>query len=60
MSIDVLQSTSIPAGTWNIDASHSEMGFTARHLMSKVRGRFEKFEGQIVTGEPRRPPPAST
>ncbi len=51
MSIDVLQSTSIPAGTWNIDASHSEMGFTARHLMSKVRGRFEKFEGQIVTGD---------
>ena len=51
MSIDVLQSTSIPAGTWNIDASHSEVGFTARHLMSKVRGRFEKFEGQIVTGD---------
>ena len=51
MSIDVLQSTSIPAGTWNIDASHSEMGFTARHLMSKVRGRFERFEGQIVTGD---------
>ncbi len=51
MSIDVLQSTSIPAGTWKIDASHSEMGFTARHLMSKVRGRFERFEGQIVTGD---------
>lgn len=51
MSIDVLQTTNIPAGTWNIDPSHSEMGFTARHLMSKVRGRFEKFEGKIVTGE---------
>ena len=51
MSIDVLQSTNIPAGTWNIDASHSEIGFTARHLMSKVRGLFEKFEGQIVTGD---------
>ena len=50
MSIDVL-STDIPAGTWNIDPSHSEVGFTARHLMSKVRGQFEKFEGQIVTGE---------
>ncbi len=50
MSIDALQSTSVPAGTWTIDASHSEMGFTARHLMSKVRGRFERFEGQIVTG----------
>jgi polyisoprenoid-binding protein YceI len=45
MSIDV------PTGTWNIDPSHSEVGFTARHLMSKVRGQFEKFEGQIVTGD---------
>jgi polyisoprenoid-binding protein YceI len=50
MSTDVLQST-IPAGTWAIDPSHTEIGFTARHLMSKVRGRFEKFEGQIVTGD---------
>ena len=50
MSIDVL-STTIPAGTWTIDPGHSEVGFTARHLMSKVRGLFEKFEGQIVTGD---------
>jgi polyisoprenoid-binding protein YceI len=45
------QSTVIPTGTWVIDPSHSEVGFTARHLMSKVRGLFEKFEGTIVTGE---------
>jgi len=51
MSIDVLQRTNVPAGTWSIDPSHSEVGFTARHLMSKVRGQFEKFEGQIVTGD---------
>ncbi len=51
MSIDVLQETRIPAGTWTIDPSHSEVGFTARHLMSKVRGLFEKFEGTIVTGD---------
>ena len=51
MSTDVLQRTNIPAGTWSIDPSHSEIGFTARHLMSKVRGSFEKFEGTIVTGE---------
>jgi len=43
--------TAIPTGTWNIDPSHSEVGFNARHLMSKVRGLFEKFEGTIVTGE---------
>jgi polyisoprenoid-binding protein YceI len=44
-------STSVPTGIWNIDPGHSEIGFTARHLMSKVRGRFEKFEGRIVTGD---------
>jgi polyisoprenoid-binding protein YceI len=49
MSTDTL-TTQIPAGTWQIDASHSEVGFVARHLMSKVRGLFEKFEGTIVTG----------
>jgi polyisoprenoid-binding protein YceI len=51
MSIDVQQTTGIPTGTWTIDPSHSEVGFTARHLMSKVRGLFETFEGTIVTGE---------
>ncbi|TQM45566.1 YceI family protein [Pseudonocardia cypriaca] len=47
--------TSIPgylAGTWDIDASHSDVSFTVRHMMvSKVRGRFGKFSGEIVTGE---------
>ena len=51
MSIDVLSTTETPTGTWTIDPSHTEIGFTARHLMSKVRGRFEKFEGHLVTGE---------
>jgi polyisoprenoid-binding protein YceI len=51
MSIDVLQQTSVPAGTWTIDPTHSEVGFVARHLMTKVRGVFESFEGTIVTGE---------
>jgi polyisoprenoid-binding protein YceI len=42
----------IPAGTWTIDASHSEVGFTVRHLMvAKVRGTFEKFSGTITIGE---------
>jgi polyisoprenoid-binding protein YceI len=37
-------------GTWDIDPVHSHIGFVARHLMvSKVRGNFTKFEGQIVT-----------
>jgi polyisoprenoid-binding protein YceI len=47
--------TDIPgfvAGTWAIDPVHSEIAFSVRHLMvSKVRGRFETFEGEIVTGD---------
>jgi polyisoprenoid-binding protein YceI len=47
--------TGIPgyvAGTWNIDPIHSEVGFSVRHMMvSKVRGRFTNFSGQIVTAE---------
>lgn len=39
-------------GTWSIDPVHSEVGFAVRHAMvAKVRGRFTKFEGTIVTGE---------
>lgn len=41
--------TGLIAGTWSIDASHSEVGFTVRHLMSKVRGSFTDFSGEIVT-----------
>ena len=38
------------AGTWVTDPTHSEVGFSIRHLMlSKVRGRFGGFEGTLVT-----------
>jgi polyisoprenoid-binding protein YceI len=38
------------AATWNIDPVHSEVGFSVRHMMvSKVRGRFTTFSGQLVT-----------
>ena len=40
------------AGTWTIDTLHSEVGFSVRHMMvSKVRGKFTKFDGELVTGE---------
>jgi polyisoprenoid-binding protein YceI len=47
--------TQIPnylAGTWDIDPVHSDVSFTVRHMMvSKVRGHFGTFGGEIVTGE---------
>jgi polyisoprenoid-binding protein YceI len=47
-------STLVPgltAGTWNIDPAHSEVTFAIRHLMSKVRGSFTAFSGQVVISE---------
>ncbi|MBY6539416.1 YceI family protein [Rhodococcus sp. BP-349] len=42
----------LTAGTWAIDATHSTVGFTVRHLMvSKVRGRFQTFTGTITVDE---------
>ena len=39
-------------GTWDIDASHSTVGFSVRHMMvSKVRGYFREFTGELVTAE---------
>jgi len=47
--------TNVPgyvAGVWDIDPVHSDVSFTVRHMMvSKVRGRFAGFTGEIVTGD---------
>lgn len=47
--------TTIPGyvvGTWDIDPVHSDVAFVVRHMMvSKVRGRFEKVAGELVTAE---------
>jgi polyisoprenoid-binding protein YceI len=40
------------AGTWVIDPSHSRLGFETRHaVITKVRGHFADFAGNIVIGE---------
>ena len=40
-------------GIWNVDASHSEVGFIARHLMvSKVRGQFNDFAAVVTVAQP--------
>jgi polyisoprenoid-binding protein YceI len=52
MTAETVEIPGYIAGTWDIDPVHSHVGFVARHLMvSKVRGNFGKFEGQIVTAE---------
>ena len=43
--------TAVSTGTWTLDPTHTEIGFTVRHLMSKVRGKFDTFEGTVVTSD---------
>ena len=39
-------------GRWTLDTNHSSVGFTIRHLgVSKVRGRFTRFDADVVIGE---------
>jgi polyisoprenoid-binding protein YceI len=40
-----------PAGTYAFDPAHTTIGFVARHMLSKVRGRFTEYDGQVVIGE---------
>jgi polyisoprenoid-binding protein YceI len=38
--------------SWQIDLSHSHIQFSVRHMMiSKVRGRFEQFSGNVELDE---------
>ncbi|GIG58036.1 polyisoprenoid-binding protein [Longispora fulva] len=40
------------AGTFALDVAHSRVGFVARHMMvSKVRGSFGEFAGEVVVAE---------
>lgn len=52
MTTQTVQIPGYIAGTWAIDPVHSDVSFVVRHLgISKVRGHFDRFEGQIVTAE---------
>jgi polyisoprenoid-binding protein YceI len=52
MSTTALELPGYVTGTWDIDPTHSEVGFVVRHLVvTKVRGRFADFSGSVVTAE---------
>lgn len=36
------------ASSWKIDTTHSELTFRIRHLISKVRGTFNQWNGEIA------------
>jgi polyisoprenoid-binding protein YceI len=44
----------LPAGTFNVDPSHSKFGFAVTHMViSTVEGKFDKFEGVITVKSPK-------
>src|SRR6476620_4535902 len=53
------QASTSAAKRWQIDASHSSVGFSVRHMMiTNVKGEFEKLEGE-VSYDPRQPEAAN-
>ncbi|MFC5822315.1 YceI family protein [Nonomuraea insulae] len=53
MTTRTWESLTIPAaGTYNLDAAHTRIGFVVKHMMvSKVRGHFETFSGSVTIAE---------
>ena len=52
MTVTVEQIPGYRVGTWAIDPTHTEVGFSVRHLaISKVKGKFERFSGTLTTAE---------
>ncbi|CAM3462368.1 YceI family protein [Kibdelosporangium persicum] len=52
MSTPTINIPGYQTGTWAIDPIHSDVSFIVRHLgVSKVRGQFNTFSGEIVTAE---------
>lgn len=48
----ILATTTLLAGTFNVDKSHSNVGFKVKHMMiSNVVGNFKEFKGTIEYDE---------
>jgi polyisoprenoid-binding protein YceI len=50
----VLAPAAASAATYDLDSAHTEIGFSIRHLLTKVHGRFTKYAGSFVY-DPKRP-----
>lgn len=47
--VDTTEGTPMNDTKWNIDAAHTSINFSVRHMVvSKVRGRFGKYAGAIA------------
>ena len=41
----------LPAGTWNVDASHSHVGFAVDYMIGTFRGSFSPVEATLAVAE---------
>src|ERR1700737_3269177 len=52
MSTTTIDPTALLTGTWNVDRSHSTVGFAVKHMgIATVRGEFKEFEGTLEIGD---------
>lgn len=53
LAVAVAPALALAAPTaWNVDPSHSQVGFSVKHLViSNVRGEFSKYEGKVSLDE---------
>ncbi len=48
----ILAAGALYAGTYNVDSSHSNVGFKVKHMMiSNISGRFDTFSGSFEYDE---------
>jgi hypothetical protein len=54
---ETIPATTLPAGTWKLDPTHSSASFAVKHMVvATFRGRFEKFDATLTVpehGEPK-------
>ena len=49
--MSTITETTLPVGTWNADAVHSQVGFEVAYVVGTFRGTFSPFEAQLVVAE---------
>ena len=49
--MSTITKTQIPAGTWQVDATHSQVGFAVPYLVGTFRGSFSPVEATLTVGE---------
>ena len=46
--MSAIPADAVQAGTYNVDPSHSNVGFAVRHMgIATVRGQFKTFSGTV-------------